>query len=223
MHATTDPTAPLGEQDLFLFREGTHARLADRLGGRLLAEGGARFAVWAPNATAVSVIGDWNGWRPGIDPLQRRSDGSGLWTGDATGASSGSVYKYRVIGPDGQHVADKADPFALATELPPATGSRLCAPVHEWQDAAWMRERARRQAPDAPMSIYELHVGSWRRPDGRLPSWQELGPLLAEHLEATGFTHVELMPIAEHPFYGSWGYQTTGYFAPTARYGRRKT
>jgi 1,4-alpha-glucan branching enzyme len=214
------PHPALGEQDLFLFREGTHTRLAERLGGRLLPAGeGARFAVWAPNASAVSVVGDWNGWQSDADPLQACSDGSGLWTGVASHATAGAVYKYRLTGADGAALPDKADPFALAAELPPATGSRLCDPVHEWQDAAWMRERGLRQAPGAPMSIYELHPGSWRRADGRLPGWLELAPWLIEHIEATGFTHVELMPVAEHPFYGSWGYQTTGYFAPTARYG----
>jgi 1,4-alpha-glucan branching enzyme len=206
-----------GEQDRYLFREGTHSRLYERLGCQLARDGaGAHFAVWAPNARAVSVIGDWNGWNPGADRMS--ADDGGVWRAEVPAARPGQRYKYRIEGAHG-FVADKADPLAFAAEAPPATASIVCGLEHAWHDAAWMRERARRNALDAPISIYELHVGSWRRPDGRIPGWRELAPMLAEHVLRMGFTHVELMPITEHPFYGSWGYQTTGYFAPSARYG----
>src|SRR4051812_41394002 len=155
---------PLSAQDVYLLREGTHTRLADTMGGRLLPDGaGARFSVWAPNASRVSVIGDWNGWSVDADPLRRRDDGSGVWDGTVAAANDGALYKYRVVAANG-HATDKADPLALAAEAPPSTASRLVGPIeHRWQDDEWMRERVRRQAPDAPMSIYEVHLGSWRR------------------------------------------------------------
>jgi 1,4-alpha-glucan branching enzyme len=220
-------SAALDAQDIFLFREGTHTRLADKLGGRLLSAGkGASFAVWAPNAALVSVIGDWNGWDASADPLKPRADGSGIWEGASSQAKHGAVYKFRVVGPGSRYVADKADPYALFDELPPATGSRLWSLEFEWSDAKWMRERATRAtsrpaagAAEAPMSVYEVHPGSWRRINGVWLGYRELAHALADHVVDVGFTHVELMPITEHPFYGSWGYQTTGYFAPTARYG----
>ena len=208
----------LGEQDVYLFREGTHGRLYDVLGGRLRGDE-ARFRVWAPNASRVAVIGDWNGWSDTADALVRRPDGSGLWEAVVKGVEPGLAYKYRVLGSDGRPV-DKADPFALHGEAPPATASRLWHLDYGWNDAAWMRSRAARNALNAPMSIYELHLGSWRRGGKReLPRYRDVAEPLADYVSAQGFTHVELMPITEHPFYGSWGYQTTGYFAPTARYG----
>jgi 1,4-alpha-glucan branching enzyme len=211
----------LTELDIFLLREGTHFRAAKKLGGRLLADGaGARFAVWAPNASAVSVLGDWNRWDASAEPLARRDDGSGIWEGASAAAQAGAAYKFRVVGPGGHFVVDKADPYALRAELPPATASRLSAGAHAWADSAWMRARAERDAATAPMSIYEVHAGSWRRrPDGSFLGYRALAEALADHVAKLGFTHVELMPLTEHPFYGSWGYQTTGYFAPTARYG----
>ncbi|HWH80618.1 MAG TPA: 1,4-alpha-glucan branching protein GlgB [Burkholderiaceae bacterium] len=214
------PTQRLGDLDLFLLREGTHTGLADKLGGRLLPDGaGARFAVWAPNARAVSVIGEWNGWNAAADPLARRDDGSGVWEGAVSAAAAGATYKFRVVDASG-HAADKADPFALYAEEPPATASRLWSPEFAWSDAAWLQRRARHDAARAPMSIYEVHPGSWRRrSDGGFLGWRALADALADHVAMLGFTHVELMPVTEHPFYGSWGYQTTGYFAPTARYG----
>ncbi|WP_326542520.1 1,4-alpha-glucan branching protein GlgB [Pseudorhodoferax sp.] len=220
MQKTERPAAArLTDQDLHYFREGTHTALAGRLGGVLLPGGqGAAFAVWAPNARAVCVIGEWNDWDAGREPLAARSDGSGIWEGVAAAARQGQVYKYRIQAADGRW-QDKADPYALAAELPPATGSRLWALDHRWQDQDWLTARAARQAADAPMSIYEVHPGSWRRNDGQFLGWHALALALGEHVQAMGFTHVELMPVTEHPFYGSWGYQTTGYFAPTARYG----
>jgi 1,4-alpha-glucan branching enzyme len=211
---------PLTEHDAYLFREGTHARLYERLGCHLDARNkGARFGVWAPNARAVSVIGDWNGWRAGADKLAPRSDGSGLWEGSVRGAERGQAYKFRIESNAGGHVAEKADPFAVSSELPPATGSRAWTLEYEWGDAEWMKTRGPKNALAAPMSVYEVHAGSWKRKDGAFLGYRELAHALADYVRETGFTHVELMPITEHPFYGSWGYQTTGYFAPTARYG----
>ena len=204
------------DQDRYLFREGTHSRLYELLGCRAHADG-ARFALWAPNAERVSVVGEFNDWDADAHPLAPPDD-SGVWLGEVAGARPGQLYKYRVAGRRGFCV-DKADPFALQAELPPGTASRIAQLDAVWHDAAWMGERARRNALDAPIAVYELHAGSWRRPDGRPMSYRELAHALAEYVLRMGFTHVELMPLTEHPFYGSWGYQTTGYFAPTARYG----
>jgi 1,4-alpha-glucan branching enzyme len=211
----------LTEHDAYLFREGTHARLYERLGCHLEAtkERGARFGVWAPNARAVSVVGDWNGWRAGADALAPRGDHSGIWEGQVQGVERGQAYKYRIESSVGGHVAEKADPFALACELPPATASRAWTLEYDWGDAEWMNSRGPKNALDAPMAIYEVHAGSWRRKNGAFLGYRELAHALAGYVKDAGFTHVELMPLTEHPFYGSWGYQTTGYFAPTARYG----
>ncbi len=210
----------LTDQDIYLFREGTNGRLADQLGCRLSETGsGAHFAVWAPNAAAVSVIGDWNSWNAATNPMYLRPDGSGIWEGDAPAALHGQAYKYRIDGKVAGAVFEKADPFAFYCELPPATASRVWALDYRWDDADWMRTRAARNGLRAPLAIYELHPGSWRRKDGQFLNYRELAHALADYVHELGFTHVELMPITEHPFYGSWGYQTTGYFAPTARYG----
>ena len=210
----------LTDHDVYLFREGSHGRLYDKLGCHLSSDGkSAQFAVWAPNAQTVSVIGEWNGWDPGAHPLAVRADGSGVWEGKVAGVGRGQAYKYRVHSSVGGHVVDKADPFGFYSEHPPATGSRVWTLDYEWNDAEWMKTRAARNGLDSPMAIYELHPGSWRRKDGEFLTYRELAHALAEYMNWMGFTHVELMPITEHPFYGSWGYQTTGYFAPTARYG----
>lgn len=206
----------LTADDLHLFNEGTHHRLYQKLGAHVV-EGGTRFAVWAPNARAVSVIGDWNGWTPGRDELHPRQS-SGIWEGVIKNIGHGCRYKYAIVGPDG-HKRDKADPFAARAEHPPATASMVWECRHEWRDQAWMTSRKDRIAHNAPVSIYELHLGSWRRDHGQVMGYRELGDRLAEHVGNLGFTHVELMPIMEHPFYGSWGYQVTGFFAPTTRYG----
>jgi len=209
----------LSDQDIYLFREGTHSHLFEHLGCHLSANGrGARFGVWAPNAASVSVIGEWNQWEASAHPLRPRPDGSGIWEGQVDSVQRGQAYKYRIAKPDGTAL-DKADPLAFYAELPPATASRAWPLAYDWHDADWMRERAAKNALDAPIAVYELHPGSWRRANGMFLGWRELAHALAEYLRETGFTHVELMPITEHPFYGSWGYQTTGYFAPTARYG----
>ena len=207
------------EEDLFLFNEGSHRRLGDKLGAHPGA-GGTRFAVWAPSARAVSVVGEWNSWSPDADRLAPRGS-SGIWEGWAEHARPGHVYKYAMTAADGRAL-EKADPVAFFAEVPPRTGSVVWDLSYEWGDAEWMRTRRDRQSIDAPISIYEVHLGSWRRdPDrpGELPAYAQLTPRLVDHVLRCGFTHVELLPIMEHPFYGSWGYQTTGYFAPTARYG----
>jgi len=210
----------LTDQDIYLFREGTHGRLYTELGSHAAADGGGvRFAVWAPNASDVAVIGDWNGWNADSNKLAPRSDHSGIWEGTVPGVQRGQAYKYRITSHVGGYRVEKADPFATFCELPPATASRVWNLDYAWRDGSWMSSRAARNGLDAPMSIYEMHAGSWRRKDGNFLNYRELAHALADYLNATGFTHVELMPITEHPFYGSWGYQTTGYFAPTARYG----
>jgi 1,4-alpha-glucan branching enzyme len=211
---------PIGELDLHLFGEGTHRRLWELLGAQPLAvdESGAvrsvRFGVWAPNAERVEVVGDWNDWTP--EPLTRFDAASGIWTMVAPAALSGHRYKYLVTGADGRTVA-KADPMARQTEVPPSDASVVAmADVHDWTDDEWMQGRASALAGATPLRIYEVHLGSWRR---GLDTWDELATAIGEHVERLGFTHVELMPIAEHPFSGSWGYQVSGYYAPTARFG----
>jgi 1,4-alpha-glucan branching enzyme len=207
------------DHDIYLFREGTHAHLADKLGCHLRLGGGADFSVWAPNGQSVSVIGDWNYWSGDADRLKPRADNSGIWEGFAPQAQHGQAYKYRIHANQGGYVVDKADPFAIYAELAPATGSRIWSLDHEWHDQQWMASRAPKNALDAPMAIYEVHLGSWRRQDGHFLGYRELAHQLAAYVTEMGFTHIELMPVTEHPFYGSWGYQTTGYFAPTARFG----
>jgi 1,4-alpha-glucan branching enzyme len=215
-----DTASVLTDHDIYLFREGNHGRLYDKLGAHLLADGtGAHFAVWAPNASEVSVIGDWNGWTAGVNPLAPRADESGIWEGVVQGANRGQGYKYRINSRIGSYSVEKADPYSLFCELPPATASRLWTLEYAWKDADWMASRAARNGLAAPMSIYELHLGSWRRNNGNFLNYRDIAHALSEYQQELGFTHVELMPITEHPFYGSWGYQTTGYFAPTARYG----
>ncbi|MGH7786086.1 MAG: alpha-amylase family glycosyl hydrolase, partial [Candidatus Binatia bacterium] len=214
----------LTDQDLYLFNEGTHGNLYEKLGAHpLVVDGraGTHFAVWAPNAASVAVVGDFNAWNRRANGLAARGN-SGIWEGFVAGVGSGAVYKYHIVSRLNGFQVDKADPFAFHAELPPRTGSIVSALQYEWQDADWMAARAQRQAIDAPMAVYEVHLGSWQRdpahPD-RVLSYRELAPRLADYAHHMGFTHVELMPIMEHPFYGSWGYQTTGYFAPTSRHG----
>jgi 1,4-alpha-glucan branching enzyme len=213
---------PIGELDLHLFGEGTHRRLWELLGPQPLhidADGlvsGVRFAVWAPNAIAVAVVGDWNDWRP--QPLGRVTTDvpTGIWSVAASQARSGHRYKYEITTEDGL-VLRKTDPMARMTERPPSDASIVPDAVdHPWGDESWMADRGGVIAAASPLRIYEVHVGSWRR---GVDTWDRLAIELADHVEALGFTHVELMPIAEHPFGGSWGYQVSGYFAPTARFG----
>ena len=213
------------EHDIYLFKEGTHGRLYETLGSYATRAGeaeGTQFAVWAPNAARVSVIGDFNQWDAAAHPLRAREDGSGVWEGFIPGVGRGTLYKYRIVSNYHGYSVDKGDPFALAWECPPRTASRVWDLDYAWGDAEWMQRRRAANALDAPLSIYEVHLGSWRRvpEDGnRSLTYRELAEQLPAYVKQLGFTHVELMPVAEHPFYGSWGYQGTGYFAPTARYG----
>ncbi len=209
-------TSRLSPDDLYLFNEGRHYRLYEHLGAHVV-DGGTVFGVWAPNAVAVSVIGDWNGWSPRADPLVPQGS-SGIWEALVPAAAHGMRYKFAIVGADAI-TREKADPFAVRAELPPATASVIWSPHHEWRDAVWMASRGERLARAAPVSIYEAHLGSWRRAQGDVQNYRALGEQLGEHVANLGFTHVELMPLCEHPFTGSWGYQVTGYFAPTARYG----
>ncbi|MEZ5963130.1 MAG: 1,4-alpha-glucan branching protein GlgB [Planctomycetota bacterium] len=213
----------LTADDLHLFNEGSHFRLYRHLGAHPLVhrgEKGTYFAVWAPNAERVSVIGDFNAWDAQAAPLQPRGS-SGIWEGFVTAALAGAHYKYHIRSNTGFTV-DKADPLAFGSELMPATASVVTDLAYEWGDAKWMRDRRAKNDLAAPISIYEVHVGSWRRDPAhpeRLLGYRELAPLLVEHMQAMQFTHVELLPLTEHPFYGSWGYQTTGYFSASSRYG----
>src|SRR5690349_11804728 len=213
----------LSPQDIYLFKEGTHRRLYQKLGCHFTNESnvdGARFAVWAPNAERVSVFGDFNQWDKTRTALTPRGDESGVWEVFVAGIEPGARYKYHVVSRYDGYEVDKADPFAFYSEPPPATASRAWRLGYDWHDQDWMHNRGVRNALDAPYSIYELHLGSWRRGENnRLLSYRELAPQIAQYAVEMGFTHVELMPVGEHPFYGSWGYQITGYFAPTSRYG----
>ncbi len=213
----------LGEMDIYLLGEGKHRDFARTLGAHVVTlEGvaGVRFVVWAPNAQRVSVVGSFNNWDGRRHPMRLRQ-GSGMWELFVPDAAAGAVYKYEIVGPNGETLPLKADPVAWATELPPATGSVVADPTDPvWTDAEWMAGRAARQAVDAPMSVYECHAMSWL-PDSEAGGfdWSALADRLVPYLQRMGFTHLELMPIMEHPFGGSWGYQPLGQFAPTSRLG----
>jgi len=214
--------SPISADDLHWFNEGTHLDLHEKLGshpGRVGDRDGVHFSVWAPDAREVSVIGDWNDWDPKRHRLERLGS-SGIWSAFVPEVVVGQRYKYRIQSSREARWVDKADPFAFHAEVPPATASRVWNLDFEWSDGEWMRDRAHRNAPDAPVSIYELHLVSWRRGrDGALLGYRELAGPLIEHVKSLGFTHVELLPLMEHPFFGSWGYQITGFFAPSSRYG----
>ncbi len=213
------------DHDIYLFKEGNHFRLYDALGSHVGIRNGISgtwFRVWAPNAERVSVVGDFNGWTRDAHPMQPRKDGSGVWELFVPGIKEGMIYKYHIDSRFLGYQADKGDPFAVHWECPPKTGSVVWSLDYTWNDAGWMTHRHKANALDAPMSIYEVHNGSWRRvpeESNRSLTYRELAPRLAAYANEMGFTHVELLPIMEHPFYGSWGYQTTGYFAPSSRYG----
>jgi len=215
-----DP-AVFGEHDLHLFAEGTHHRLHHKLGAhpRRSPEPGYLFRVWAPGAAYCSVIGDFNGWDPNAHPMWRMGE-SGVWDTFIPGVARGQRYKFHLRSAYEGRVADKTDPFGWLTEAPPGSASVAWDLDYTWGDHDWMARRAAASAPEAPISIYEVHLGSWRRkPDGTFLTYAEAAPRLAEHVTRLGFTHVELMPVTEHPYYASWGYQTTGYYAATSRYG----
>ena len=214
----------VGELDLHLFNEGTHRRLWQMMGAHartMDGERGTSFVVWAPNARRVSVVGDFNGWDGRLLPM-RSLGASGVWELFVPGVEPGSLYKFEILTRE-HAIRVKTDPYARAMEVPPGTASRVApSDDYRWGDSEWMEERARRDPAREPMAVYELHLGSWARvPEegGRSLTYREIAPRLVEHVKRLGFTHVELMPIMEHPFAGSWGYQVTGYYAPTARYG----
>jgi 1,4-alpha-glucan branching enzyme len=214
----------LTEDDLYLFNEGSHLRLYHKLGAHpvtLDGQEGVYFAVWAPDAEQLFVMGDFNGWNKTSHPLSPQGQ-SGIWGGFIPGVTRGTIYKYHIVSRYRGYQVDKADPFAFYSELPPKTGSVVWDTDYSWGDREWMGKRGKYNALDAPMAIYEVHLGSWRRAleEGNRPlTYRELAPQLAEYLNQMGFSHVEFLPVMEHPFTGSWGYQVTGYFAPTSRFG----
>src|SRR5438067_7485255 len=214
----------LTDQDFHLFNEGTHYRIYNKLGAHITSVGdepGTCFGVWAPNARSVSVIGSFNGWDPRSHALQARGS-SGIWEGFLPGVGKGALYKFHIVSHNHGYVVDKADPFGILHEKPPRTASVVWDLEYQWHDREWMERRSQRDSLQSPISVYEVHLGSWMRvpeEDNRPLTYRETAPRLAEYAQRMNFTHVELLPIMEHPFYGSWGYQTTGYFAPTSRYG----
>ena len=221
---TTQHFSLITADDLHLFNEGTHYDLWKKLGAHVVQHGetlGVYFAVWAPNAKSVSVIGDFNHWNKGHTALSPRGS-SGIWEGFVPGIEDGASYKYHIVSRANGYEVDKADPLAFREQPGGGRASVVWDIAYDWQDASWMKNRASRNRLAAPISIYELHIGSWRRvpqENNRSLNYRELAFDLAEHVKQLGFTHVEFMPVMEHPFFGSWGYQTTGYFAPTSRYG----
>jgi 1,4-alpha-glucan branching enzyme len=213
------------DHDIYLFKEGNHFNLYDKLGSHTMEIGGKKgtyFALWAPDAEKVSVTGDFNYWNMESHQLMPRWDGSGIWEGFIPGIEAGVIYKYHIISRHNNYSVDKGDPFAFLWEHPPKTASRVWDIDYVWNDSEWMAKRHDHNKLDAPYSIYEVHLGSWKRvPEegNRFLNYRELAHQLADYVKDMGFTHVELLPVMEHPFYGSWGYQTVGYFAPTSRYG----
>ena len=215
----------LTDHDVYLFKQGNHFDLPDKLGSTLMTVDGvpgAHFAVWAPNAQSVSVVGDHNGWEPEVQPLAVRHDDSGIFEGFIPGVGKGTRYKYHIVSGASDYRADKGDPYAFYWETSPNTASIVWDLNHDWGDADWMATRKDKNGFSAPVSIYEVHLGSFRRVHAqryRSLSYLELADHLTEHVLRAGFSHVEFLPIMEHPFFGSWGYQTLGYFAPTSRFG----
>lgn len=224
MLASNRELSQLTDLDLHLFHEGSHNRLYQKFGahtGSIDGRPGTLFAVWAPNAERVSIVGDFNDWKANRHPLQVRND-SGVWEGFIPGVGEGAAYKYSIGSRYKRYRVDKADPFSFHNEVPPRTASIVRGLEYAWGDSDWMASRGGRNSLRAPMSIYEVHLGSWMRvsgEDNRPLTYREITPHLGDYVQRMGFTHVELLPIMEHPFYGSWGYQTTGFFAPTSRYG----
>ncbi len=219
----TRPYSRFTDFDIYLFRQGKHYRLWEKLGSQLEEVDGTRgvcFAVWAPDAAHVSVVGSFNNWDGQAHPLYLRPDGSGIWEGFVPGVQQGDLYKYRITARDGR-ILMKGDPFAFRWETPPQTASIVWdLSGYEWRDADWLEARSRKVQYRAPWSVYEVHPGSWKRKaDGSRLTWRELADELVDYVAHMGFTHVEFMPVMEHPYEPSWGYQITGYFAPTSRFG----
>jgi 1,4-alpha-glucan branching enzyme len=210
-----------GDIDLHLVGEGSHRRIYEKLGAHLRTErgvGGVSFAVWAPNARSVRVVGDFNSWDGRLHPM-RSLGSSGIWELFVPDVSEGAHYKFEVVSAQGKIVL-KTDPYAFETEEPPGTACRVHQSRYQFTDDDWIRRRDAADHHTSPMSVYEVHLGSWRRgPDGSFLTYREMAPQLAGYCDEMGFTHVEFLPVAEHPFYGSWGYQVSNYFAPTARFG----
>ncbi len=222
MTATSQHHTLFTDYDINLFRAGKHFKLYERLGSHVMEVDGVKgtyFAVWAPSARRVAVMGDFNGWNREQCPLFPRWDSSGIHEGFIPGVGNGTVYKYAVDAPDGRRL-EKGDPFALAWEVPPKTASVIWDTYYEWDDAEWMENRKNVNGMDRPFSVYEVHLGSWKKKNtGESLSYRELAVDLVDYLQETGFTHVEFLPVMEHPYFPSWGYQITGYFAPTSRFG----
>ncbi len=215
----------LNDFDIHLFREGRHFKLYEKLGSHVTSidgRSGTCFGVWAPNAAKVSVTGNFNGWNPSSHKLFNRGDGSGIWQGFIPDIGHGEVYKYRIESNYNNYSVEKGDPFAFMWEEPPRTASIIWDKNFSWSDANWLRSRKRNKDKPRPLSVYEMHIGSWKRnPEegNRYLTYRELADQLPGYLDDMGYTHVEFMPVMEHPFYGSWGYQVTGYFAPSSRFG----
>jgi len=215
----------LTEADIFLFKQGSHAKIYEKLGAHPVIIDkypGIHFAVWAPNAKAVSVVGEFNGWDPKANPMNVRWDESGIWEAFIPGLTPGVMYKYHIVSQYKGYKVDKGDPFAFLWQTPPNTASIVWDLEYQWGDSEWMKHRHQNNSIRAPFAIYEVHLGSWRRvPEqgNRSLTYRELASQLADYVQDMGFTHVEFLPVMEHPFYGSWGYQMLGYFAPTSRYG----
>jgi len=222
--AASEKSQLLTDQDLYLFNEGSNYRMHEKMGAHLVIfnnQPGAIFSVWAPNARSVSIVGSFNSWNPVMNHLESRGS-SGIWEGFVPGAAKGALYKFHIESKQHGYRVDKADPLGLLHEKPPRTASVVWDLEYEWGDREWMEKRAARNSLRAPHAVYEVHLGSWMRvPEehNRPLTYRETAPKLAEYVSRMGFTHVEFLPVMEHPFYGSWGYQTTGYFAPTSRYG----
>jgi 1,4-alpha-glucan branching enzyme len=212
-----------GDQDSYYFKDGSHYRLFEKLGAHAIELGGktgAYFAVWSPNAKYVSVVGDFNDYAIGASELKLRGDGSGVWEGFVAGAKEGDSYKYDIEAQNGSR-QQKSDPYGFYWETPPASATRIFTFKHKWNDQAWIADRRKKNALNAPISVYELHLGSWRfnAEKNRPLTYLELAEALPKYAVEMGYTHVEFLPPTEHPYDGSWGYQCIGYFAPTARFG----
>ena len=225
----TDSRVFISEADAYLFGQGTHYDIYKKLGAHPSQENGEKgyfFGVWAPNAAQVYVIGDFNEWKDESNPMVRMEESDGIWTAFVPGVQEGSLYKFLILTPEGRKIY-KADPFANYAEFRPGTASRTTdLSTFRWTDQKWLEDRSRKNLYEEPMAVYECHIGSWMKhpshPDGGFYTYREFGDRLLEYLKEMKYTHIELMGIAEHPFDGSWGYQVTGYYAPTARYGTPK-